>query len=699
MSDLLSKQWMEGAVPVTLAVLLGLLAMLTTPELLGSGDRGLILRQFAEAGFLAVALTVVLLAGGFDLSVGSMTGLAAMSSLVMFRVYMWPVGLIVVVTLVGGALLGSINGFLVARVKTRPFITTLVTALTFRTVVEVVQSRYTTGLVFPRDDPVWSFIGSGSVAGIQTSLVLFLPILVGTHLILSRSRWGWWVTAIGSDRRSARRNGIPVDRVVFLTYVASGLLCALAGLILSARQASTSAQVASGFEMAALTAVVLGGVSLRGGRGSVLRAATGALIVVVIGQAIFRQRWGTGTETLVLALVLLVFAALDQKWGKYRNIVADKLSMSPFYYDPGPLADVTESKTIWEVNDKLTHAVPIGLGIIEGAEDCVVDDQGRVYCGDRRGWVWRFSGENHEVSEIFARTGGTPLGHCFDADGTLLVAVSGIGVCRISLDGEIDWIATRAPRTRFSIYDDSALRFADDLDVAPDGSIYFSDASTRVDTSNYHTLMIEYRPNGRVLRLDPDGTVDVVTVNHTAANGVATSHDGRSILIASTLNFRVDRLWIDGPKQGQLEPVLENLPGAPDNINRSSDGNYWLSFVGMRTPMSDLILRYPAYRRRMTKHLPVDDWLVPQWNLSCVAKFNEGGEIIRVLWDSSREKHPMVTSMSERHGHLYLGGLENNRIGMLKLDAGDVGPIDPYAIPGRPSTRPADEHLSTGVTG
>ncbi|MGC9667631.1 ABC transporter permease [Planosporangium sp. 12N6] len=692
--DLLAKPWMEGAVPVVLALVLGLVVVGTTPEILAGGDRSIILSRFAEAGLLAIALTLVLIGGGFDLSVGAIMGMGAIGSLVLFRVYELPVEVVVATTLLGGMALGAINGFLIAVIKTRPFITTLVTALTFRALIQLVQGHYSQDLLQPRREINWIFIGHGRVAGIPTSFFWLALLLVFTHLILTRSKWGWWLTAIGSDRRSARRNGIPVNAMSFLSYVASGLLCALAGLFMAARQESTSANVASGYEIIALTAVVLGGVSLRGGRGSVIRAVTGALIVALLGQAVFRQGWDGSMETIAMALLLLVFAALDLKWGKHRNTLAGKLAISPFYYKPGPLEDVTDQKSKWAVNDALSDALPIGLGKIEGAEDCVVDDEGSVYCGDRRGWIWKFSGEDYEHAEIYARTGGTPLGHVWDADKNLVVAVSGIGVCRINPDRGVEWVATRAPRTRFQLYDDSALRFADDLDIAPDGSIYFSDASTRVDTSNYHSLVAEYRPNGRVLRVDPDnGSVETVVTKLAAANGIATSHDGRSILIASTLTFRVDRLWISGPKQGQLEPVLENLPGAPDNINRASDGNYWLSFVGMRTPFSDLVLRHPEFRLRMTKHLPVDDWIVPQWNISCVVKFSESGEILRVLWDQAGERHPMVTSMSEHRGYLYLGGLENNRIGRIKLSPEEVGPIDPYAIPGtsRPVSNPVEE--------
>jgi ribose transport system permease protein len=117
--------------------------------------------------------------------------------------------------------------------------------------------------------------------------------------------------------------------------------------------------------------------------------------------------------------------------------------------------------------------------------------------------------------------------------------------------------------------------------------------------------------------------------------------------------------------------VLENLPGYPDNINLASDGNYWLAMVGMRSPAYDLAMRMPGFRRRMAKRVPVDEWLFPNINTGCVLKFNEAGEVLDVFWDPSGVNHPMITSMREHRGYLYLGGIFNNRIGRYKLQKAD----------------------------
>ena len=117
--------------------------------------------------------------------------------------------------------------------------------------------------------------------------------------------------------------------------------------------------------------------------------------------------------------------------------------------------------------------------------------------------------------------------------------------------------------------------------------------------------------------------------------------------------------------------MIDNLPGYPDNINRASDGNYWLALVGMRSPALDLALRMPGFRRRMAQRVPPDEWLYPNINTGCVIKFNEKGEVLESLWDLGGENHPMITSMREHNGHLYLGGILNNRIGRYKIPGAD----------------------------
>ncbi len=183
---------------------------------------------------------------------------------------------------------------------------------------------------------------------------------------------------------------------------------------------------------------------------------------------------------------------------------------------------------------------------------------------------------------------------------------------------------------------------------------------------------LEARGNGRIICYDPKtNTTRTVIRNLKFPNGICVASDEQSILFAETWGCTVKRYWFDGPKAGKIEMVMDNLPGYPDNINLASDGNYWLAMVGMRCPALDLAWRMPSFRRRMAKRVPVDEWLFPNINTGCVIKFNEKGEVLESLWDLGGVNHPMITSMREHRGYLYLGGIMNNRIGRYALPGAD----------------------------
>ena len=142
-------------------------------------------------------------------------------------------------------------------------------------------------------------------------------------------------------------------------------------------------------------------------------------------------------------------------------------------------------------------------------------------------------------------------------------------------------------------------------------------------------------------------------------------------MFALTWACRIESYWIAGPKAGKLETLIADLPGLPDNINRASDGCYWLALVGLRTPIYDLAMEDPGFRTRMIKRIPNDEWLYPNINNGCVVKFDERGVILETLGDIGGRAHPSVTSMREERGYLYIGGLSNDRIGRVKLAGAD----------------------------
>jgi ribose transport system permease protein len=674
LSELLLKQWFEPVIPFTVMIGLWVYFALTIPDYATVQNTVSLLRLFAEFGFVALAMGFCLISGGIDLSVGAIFAFCNFSALYFLYVAELPVGLVIGATLAVGAALGSINGFLIGFLKTRPFLTTLVTLIILRASVNLLNTRY--AQVFATnsvDSDAWDFLGEGSVLGIPINAATLFVVLLICHIFLSRSRYGWHLTAIGASRKAARHAGIRVRLILFFTYVLSGTLCAASGIFYAARQSSTDSTTGVGWEFQALTAVVLGGVSLAGGKGTVWRAMIGALIIFLLINGLVRMGIPGYVTSAVIGIILLLAVGIDVKWSKNRGKAIQKIYVNPAFVAFAPAPSVQPgSRSPYAQNDRLINSQAIGLNQVEGPEDVILDRHDRVYGSTRDGNIIRFSGPNFEKREVFAHIGGRPLGMQFDRDENLIVAVAGMGVYGVRPDGEVFKVTDETNRTWYKLNDDSRLRMADDLDIAPDGKIYFSDCTTRYEMTTNTLDILEARPNGRMVCYDPATRTTRTIINHFYfPNGVCVSHDGKSLMIASTSLCKIFRYWLAGEKRGTTEVLIDQLPGNPDNINRASDGNYWLALVGIRTPTFDLAARKPGFRLRMVKQVPTDEWLAPALNHGCVLKFNEQGEALESWWDPTGISHSTLTSMCEHKGYLYLGGLENNRIGRIKLDSAD----------------------------
>lgn len=672
--EILSKQWIDNVAPFLFMVLTICLFGLMVPDFFSISSIANSARQLGEFGFVVFAMMIVMVAGGIDLSVGSNFALGNFVALALMNLFGAPVWVAVIGTIAACSLVGALNGALVGLLRLRAFLTTLVTLIIVRAVVDILLLSYavqiSSGFV---DSDVWDFIGFGNVFGIPFSALLLAVAAIVGHFLLTRTRPGWRIMAVGGSRRSAHNSGISVRWTVFGTYVVAGALVGIGSFMYAARLSSAGSDTGVGLELSVLTAAVLGGNSLGGGRGSTGKALMGAITVLIITNGVIRFGFQSGAGSVVLGAILLMAASLDVRWLKNRHKVLAKVYVSPVVNELPPLPDTAPgSGSPYEVNDRLRDVELIGLEEVEGPEDVILDRDDNLYCGSRHGDIIRFFAPDYKRHEVFAHIGGQPLGLAFDRDETLYCCVGGMGLYAIAPDGEVTKASDETRRSRFSVIDDSRLRLADDLDIAPDGRIYFSEGTIRYEMHEWPVDAVEGRGNGRILCYDPrDGSTRTVVKNQRFPNGICVAFDGKSILFAETFGCQVKRYWIEGPKAGQVEVVIASLPGYPDNINRASDGNYWLALVGMRSPLTDLAFKMPGFRRRMSRRISQDEWLYPNINTGCVVKFTEEGEVIDALWDLKGENHPMITSMREHKGSLYLGGLSNNRIGRFRLADAD----------------------------
>lgn len=673
-ADLFAKTWMEPAIPFTVLALIIIIFSATLTGYLSIYNFQTSSRAFAEFAFVAFGMGISLIAGGIDLSVGSIFALTNLTALISFSLLGVPIVPTIAITLVVGALLGSVNGFFIGIVRTRPFLTTLVTLLVYKGVYNLLIIDNGPRIAMAgTTSSSWEFLGQGAVGGVPTSFAALIVISVLCHVLLSRSRMGWHLLAVGASRRSARHAGIGIKSTLFSTYVLSGIFAAIGGMFFATRLQNTGGDVGDGLAFLTLSAVMIGGISLSGGKGSVGRALIGAGIMFLVTDGIVRLGFPGQITTGINGLILLAAVGLDSKWLKNRGKAIEKSYVNPTYRVYGQLPDTERGcGSPYEITDRLVNAQAIGLNEVEGPEDIILDRKGRLYTGDRRGWILRFSGPNFEEVEWFARTGGRPLGLAFDRDDNLIVCVSGMGLYGIREDKSIFKLTDETNRSWFKLVDDSRLKLTDDLDIAPDGTIYFSEGTTRFDLDRWAVDGLEGRGSGRLVSYSPNtGKTRTLIKGVMFCNGVCVSHEGSSVLYCETFGMRLMRYWTAGAKSGKTEVVIPNLPGAPDNINRASDGGYWLALAGMRVPACDLAMQFPKFRMHMIKRLPFDEWLIQGMNNGCIVKLDKDGQPVTAFWDPTGESHPNITSMREDRGYLYIGGLDNNRIGRIRLDGVD----------------------------
>jgi len=672
--EVLTKRWTDNAIPF--------LALVITVVGFGTAINGFFkpqslsdsTRQLGEFSIVVTGLTIVMLGGGIDLSVGSIYALSTFAAVSAFFIFGWPVWAALAAAVLTGIVWGSLNGVLIGYMRLRAFLTTLVTFLIGRAIYDILVVNFAAQIqMSTMSSDLWDFIGGETIFGLSVSVIAAIVVAIIAHIAITRSRPGWHVLAVGGSRRSAYNSGIRVRRTVFMTYVVSGICSGIAGFLVACRLSGAGPGTGLNLEIMALTAAVVGGNSLGGGRGSIAKGVMGAVIVLVMTNGLIRLGYGTGTNQMVLGMMLAAAVTLDIRWLKNRHKVLNEVYVAPIFHRMGETQSALPgSGSPYALDDRLSGAEAIGLGELEGPEDVVLDEQDHLYCGTRHGEIVRFLAPDYKRSEIFAHTGGFPLGLAFDRAGNLISCVGAMGLYSIARDGEVTKLSAETTRSWTSVVDDARLRDPNDCDVAPDGRIFFTDSTTRYDAHDWALDSIESRPTGRLLCYDPrSGKTSTLLDNYRYANGVCIAHDGQSLFFAESWACRVHRYWFDGPKAGQVECVIRDMPGYPDNINRASDGGYWMAWLGMRTPSFDLALRHPGMRKRMTRRLPQDDWLFPNINTGGVVKFEENGRIREALGDLSGDAHPMVTSMREHKGFLYVGGILNNRIGRYRIPGAD----------------------------
>jgi sugar lactone lactonase YvrE len=311
----------------------------------------------------------------------------------------------------------------------------------------------------------------------------------------------------------------------------------------------------------------------------------------------------------------------------------------------------------YEQNSRLAGVERLSLGDGHAPEDVALDSEGRIYAGLDDGRIIQLQA-NGTQPRVFANTQGRPLGLIFNHGGDLIVADAIKGLLMVNRSGEVQLLSDESDGAKFGCLND--------LDVAADGTIYFTDASSRYPISQFTSDILEHQPNGRLLAFDSTTRKSRTIVKDLYfANGVAVSPDQSFVLVVETGAYKVRRIWLQGPRQGQLETFIDNLPGFPDGILSNGKDKFWLALVTPRDDMFDKMLPHP-FMRKMVYRLPKFMQPAPK-RYSFVLGLDLDGHVIDNLQNPAPDCYAEIANAVERDGKLYFGSIGENTVGRFSL--------------------------------
>lgn len=319
---------------------------------------------------------------------------------------------------------------------------------------------------------------------------------------------------------------------------------------------------------------------------------------------------------------------------------------------------------VFAVNQRLENLQLLHLGEEKGPEDLVIDNDGWIYASVHDGKIIRMR-ENGTDFSVYANNLGRPLGLAIGMQGSLYVADAYLGLLSIDANGVetilVDEVEVNGKKRK--------LAYANNLVVASNGWVYFSEASYKFGAKQYSGSypaslldLMEHGAYGSVFVYKPESkTTEQVYSGFHFANGVALSHDEKTLYLAETGSYRILKLALTGEKQ--VTELVKDLPAFPDNITQGLDGKYWVGLVSPRNKLLDSISDKP-FLRHMVQNLPA--FLRPKATYyGHVFAFDESGRVVENFQDATGS-YPTNTSVLETPDYLYIGSLLATKLGRLK---------------------------------
>lgn len=302
--------------PILMLLAIALALSFLTPLFLRPANLFNVGLAASVVAILALGQLFVIMTAGIDLSVGSLTALASVSAALLVVDTDLPGWLMIPIMIVVGGLAGGVSGTLYVKGKIpHPFLPTLAMLMAARGLALLFSGgQPITGLP---DSVRW--VGSGRIGPVPASVVVVAIVVALAYLALSRLKWGAWVKAIGGNKEAARRVGIPVDGVLISVYVVSGVSAGVAAIILAGQTNSAYPTMGQNIELQAIAAVIIGGASFFGGRGSVIGALVGALILAIIQNGLNLMNVDAAWQFIALGIVIVVAVELDVVRGRLEE--------------------------------------------------------------------------------------------------------------------------------------------------------------------------------------------------------------------------------------------------------------------------------------------------------------------------------------------------------------------------------------------
>ena len=289
-----------------------LIISLITPQFLTLSNLTIIVTQVSINALLAFGVTFVIITGGIDLSLGSIVAVTGVTSAMLAHPDSYPVLIPIVMGLLAGLLMGAFNGFIITKSKIAPFIVTLGTMTIGRGLALILSD----GRPVSNLSDSFNYLGSGTVFGIPFLILIFILVFALCSIILSKTILGRHIYAIGGNEQAARASGINIDRVKLSVYSISGLLAGLAGILLASRITTGQPNAGAGFELDAIAAVVIGGTSTAGGRGTMTGTLIGVLLIGVINNGLDLLNVTSYYQQVIMGIIIIgavIVDSLNQK--------------------------------------------------------------------------------------------------------------------------------------------------------------------------------------------------------------------------------------------------------------------------------------------------------------------------------------------------------------------------------------------------